>query len=108
MREDLIMTEVNRLFAQRVFGPQRRQLFLADLDDVDDTARRERDGQRQRLQRKLADTVRKQDNVLRKPRTPSREGCGSATTPWRPDATPCSPPSPSWRARRTGAGPAQC
>lgn len=59
------MTEVNRFFTERVFGPQRRELFLADLDVVDDTARRERSAQRQRLQRKLADTVRKQDNVLR-------------------------------------------
>lgn len=65
MREDLIMTEVNRFFAERVFGAERRELFMADLDEVDETAQREREAQRQRLQRKLADTVRKQDNVLR-------------------------------------------
>jgi site-specific DNA recombinase len=65
MREDLIMTQVNQFFAERVFGPQRHTLFLADLDTVEDTARQERAAQRQRLQRKLADTVRKQNNVLR-------------------------------------------
>jgi hypothetical protein len=65
MREDLIMIEVNRFFAERIFGPQRRELFLADLDQVDDTAQRERQAQRQRLQHKLADTACKQDNVLR-------------------------------------------
>jgi site-specific DNA recombinase len=65
IREDLIMTEVNRFFAERVFGPHRQELFLADLEAVDDTAERERDDQRQRLQRKLADITRKQDNVLR-------------------------------------------
>lgn len=55
----------NGAVTERVFGPQRRQLFLADLDEVDDTARQERVAQRQRLQRKLGDTVRKHDNVLR-------------------------------------------
>jgi hypothetical protein len=65
VREDLIMTEVSRFFAERVFGAQRRELFLADLAEVDDTARQERQAQAERLRPKLADTVRKQDNVLR-------------------------------------------
>ncbi len=65
LREDLILTEVNRFFAERIFGPQRRELFRADLAQVEDTARREHQAQLQRLRRTLADTVRKQDNVLR-------------------------------------------
>jgi hypothetical protein len=44
---------------------------LADLDEVDDTARRERDEQRQRLQRKLADTARNRTTSYVKPRTPT-------------------------------------
>lgn len=65
IREDVIAAEVNRLLAERIFGHRRRQLLLADLNVVDDTAQRERDTRRQRLQRRLADTTRKQQNVLR-------------------------------------------
>ena len=64
MREDLVLIEISKLYAERVFGCQRRDLLLADLEAVDDTAQRERGEERQRLQRKLADTVRKQENVL--------------------------------------------
>lgn len=79
MREDLIMNQVNRFFADRVFGPRRRELFLTDLAEVDDTAHRERQDRLQRLRRKLADTVRKQDNVLGQaedadPRDPFAQG----------------------------------
>lgn len=79
MRESLIMAEVNRFFAERVFGPQRREMFLAGLDQIDDTAQRERREQRQRLQRKFADATRKQDHVLRQaedadPRDPFTQG----------------------------------
>lgn len=79
MREDLLITAVNRLYSERVFGPQRRELFLADLATVDDSARRESEEERQRLQKNLADTVRKQDNVLRQaedsdPRDPFTNG----------------------------------
>ncbi len=64
MREDLIMAEVSRFFAERVFGPNRRELFLAALDTADDAASRDREEQRQRLRRRLADIASKQDNVL--------------------------------------------
>lgn len=79
MREDLIMAEVNRFFSERVFGSQRREQFLTDLDAIDDSAQRDRAEQRQRLQHKLADTTRKQDNVLRQaedadPRDPFAQG----------------------------------
>lgn len=65
IREDVVTADVKRFFAERVFGPQRRELLLADLNTVDDTAQRERDARRQRLRRRLADTARKQENVLR-------------------------------------------
>lgn len=39
-------------------------LFRATLDTADDAASRDREEQRQRLRRKLADVTRKQDNVL--------------------------------------------
>lgn len=57
----------------------RRELFLADLATVDHTARQEPEEERQRLQKKLADTARKQDNVLRQaedsdPRDPFTNG----------------------------------
>jgi site-specific DNA recombinase len=65
MREDIIVHAVNDFFAERVFGAARRDLFLANVDAADDEGQRQRDEQRARLQRKLADTTRKQDNVLR-------------------------------------------
>ncbi|MDQ3785675.1 MAG: recombinase family protein [Actinomycetota bacterium] len=104
MREDLIMTEVSKFFAERVFGPGRRELFLSDLDEVDDSARRKREEQRQRLQRKLADIARNKTTSCAKPRTPilqtpSCKACGSATTTWPPNDKPCSPRSRSWTAR---------
>ncbi|MFD9734641.1 recombinase family protein [Umezawaea sp. NPDC059074] len=79
MREDLILTEVTRFFTERVFGPQRSELFLAGLSLVDDTAKRKYEGQHLRLQRKLAEAARKQENVLRQaeeadPRDPFTHG----------------------------------
>lgn len=65
MREDLIMNVVNQFFAERVFGPKRRGLFAASLDNLDTAATQERFEQRERAQRQLADIARKQDNVLR-------------------------------------------
>jgi site-specific DNA recombinase len=65
MREDLIVSAVNEFFAQRVFGNARREMFVAGLDQAGDDDRHERDEERQRLRRKVADATRKQDNVLR-------------------------------------------
>jgi hypothetical protein len=65
MREDIIVAAVNEFFAERVFGRARRDLFVAELNEAGDGERREREVQRGRLQRKLADATRKQDNVLR-------------------------------------------
>jgi len=59
---------------EAVTGQQRRE-----PTEWDDTARRERQAQLRRLRRKLADTMRKQDNVLRQavnadPRDPFTHG----------------------------------
>ncbi|MCG8918773.1 hypothetical protein L6E12_23615 [Actinokineospora sp. PR83] len=43
---------------------ERRELLLADVDTNDIAADHERDRQRQRLHRRIADAVRKQDNLL--------------------------------------------
>lgn len=64
IREDLIATVVERFFSERVFGPHRRKLLLADIDTVGDTARREQQDRSQRLRRQLAELERKQDNVV--------------------------------------------
>lgn len=65
LREDAITDAVSRFFADRVFGPQRREILAADLAGIDDRAARERQAERQRLQRALADIARRQNSVLR-------------------------------------------
>jgi len=64
IREDLILEQLDAFFAERLFGPARRELLLADIDTNDTAADQERDRQRQRLHRTIADTARKQDNLL--------------------------------------------
>lgn len=65
MREDLIIAAVDEFFSTRVFGEARHEIFVAELDQAGDEERQQREEQRQRLQRKVADIARKQDNVLR-------------------------------------------
>ena len=65
IREDDVLDAVARFFADRVFGPQRREIFAADLAGVDGRAARERDAERQRLQRVVADAAKRQESVLR-------------------------------------------
>lgn len=65
IREDAIMDVVSRFFADRVFGENRRAILDADLSTVDDRAERERQAERERLQRVLADVVRRQNSVMR-------------------------------------------
>lgn len=52
-------------YADRVFGHQRRELFEAALASTDDWVSREREAERERIQRGLADLARRQDNLLR-------------------------------------------
>jgi DNA invertase Pin-like site-specific DNA recombinase len=65
LREDAILDAITRFFADRVFGPHRRDLLAADLADLDDRAVRERQAERERLQRVIADLARRQNSVLR-------------------------------------------
>jgi hypothetical protein len=65
IREDDVLGAVSRLYEERVFGPHRRELLAADLATVNDRETREREAERERLQRTLADLARRQDNVMR-------------------------------------------
>src|SRR5215470_12344699 len=65
IREDAILDAVSRFFADRVFGPQRREILTADLAGIDDQAARTRQTERQRLQRVIADVARRQNSILR-------------------------------------------
>jgi hypothetical protein len=65
VREDAVLDAVARFFADRVFGTDRRVLLAADLAGVDDRATRERQTERERLQRILADIARRQNSIMR-------------------------------------------
>jgi site-specific DNA recombinase len=65
IREDAVMDAVSRFFAERVFGPDRRAILAADLSTVDDREARERDAERDRLRRVLADLARRQNSIMR-------------------------------------------
>jgi site-specific DNA recombinase len=65
IREDLILDAVSAFYTDRVFGRHRRELVQADLATVDDRESRQRDADRERHQRTLADLARRQDNILR-------------------------------------------
>ncbi|MGP4018814.1 recombinase family protein [Saccharopolyspora sp. 5N708] len=65
LREDHVLDAVSRFFADRVFGPHRREILAADLDGIDDRATRQRQAERERLQRVLADIARRQNSILR-------------------------------------------
>ncbi|MFD9910133.1 recombinase family protein, partial [Streptomyces sp. NPDC059063] len=60
-----LLEAIGAFFADRVFGPQRRALLAADLCDADVRASQERETERERHQRTLADLARRQSNVLR-------------------------------------------
>ncbi|WP_265934325.1 recombinase family protein [Actinacidiphila acididurans] len=63
--ESAILDAVSAFYADRVFGPDRRELFAADLATSDDRAARQRDAERERWRRTLADLTRRQDNLIR-------------------------------------------
>lgn len=65
VRETGILEAVSAFYADRVFGPQRRELFLTDLTHRDDTAVREREQKRERAQHALAEVQKRQANLLR-------------------------------------------
>ncbi len=65
IREDAVLDAVSTFFADRVFGTHRRELLKVDLASVDDRETRQREAERERLQRTLTDLDRRQDNVMR-------------------------------------------
>jgi len=69
IREDAVLDAVAGVLARRVFGPQRAELLAADIAGADDRAVIERDHQRDRLQRKIADLARRQNTIMRQAQT---------------------------------------
>ena len=65
LREKTILDAVIRFYDDRLFGPGRRALITADLTGIDDRAARERQAERERHQRALADIARRQDALVR-------------------------------------------
>ncbi|HEY8980845.1 MAG TPA: recombinase family protein, partial [Streptomyces sp.] len=64
VRETSLLEAVGAFYVDRVFGPQRRELFLADLSSRDDEEANRRERERERLHRTLAETQRRQTNIL--------------------------------------------
>nr|CTQ91107.1 Recombinase [Kibdelosporangium sp. MJ126-NF4] len=65
IREEAIVDAVNQVFSEFLFAPGRRELLLADVGDAGNQAERERQEKRARLERRIADHVRKQENLMR-------------------------------------------
>jgi hypothetical protein len=65
INESAILEAVSACYADRVFGPHRRDLFAADLATLDTRAARQRETERERHQRTLADLACRQYNLLR-------------------------------------------
>lgn len=73
LREDAVLEAITRFFADRVFGPHRRDIVAADLDGIHDRTERERQFERERLQRVVADVTRRQNSVLRQAQNGDRD-----------------------------------
>jgi hypothetical protein len=65
LREDAVLEAVAKFFADRVFGPDRRAILAADLEGVDDHTTAERESERDRIQRKLAEIAKQQASILK-------------------------------------------
>ncbi|MFE0113693.1 recombinase family protein [Amycolatopsis sp. NPDC059019] len=65
IREDDLLDAVARFYADRVFGAHRHTILANDLAGFDDHAARERQTERERFQRQLADVAKRQDAVMR-------------------------------------------
>jgi site-specific DNA recombinase len=97
IREDEVLDAVSNVYIDRVFGPHRRELFAAGLASTDDRETRQREADRERLQRTLA---RRQDNVMRQaqdcaPGDPFGQGLRQTYNDLKPNAGPLSRPSPN-------------
>jgi site-specific DNA recombinase len=65
LRERTILGTLSQFLADRIFGPHRRDILAADLNGLDDHANQQRQVERERLRRVLADPTRRQASVLR-------------------------------------------
>jgi site-specific DNA recombinase len=65
LREDAVLDAVARFYADRVFGPDRVAALTAELATVEDRAAANRQTERERLQRRIADLTRRQTTLLR-------------------------------------------
>ncbi|WP_280358664.1 hypothetical protein [Nocardia otitidiscaviarum] len=65
IREDAVLDAVSKFYANRVFGTHRQHLLAADIASIDDRAAKQRQAERERLQRSLDDPHRRQNSVLR-------------------------------------------
>lgn len=101
IREDEILGAVSAFYIDRVFGAHRRELFAAGLASTDDRETREREAERERLQRTLADLSRRQDNVMRQaqdcsPDDPFGQGLRETYNTLETERARLSPRSPNW------------
>ncbi|MFD0182990.1 recombinase family protein [Streptomyces sp. NPDC127133] len=69
LREDAVLEAISAFLSDRVFGPERRELLTAELASVDDRAARQRQTERDRLQRTLDSLSQRQANILRQGET---------------------------------------
>lgn len=65
INEKVLLEALDSFYNDRVFGPHRRELLAAELDGLDDTAAQQRQHERERHQRVLADITRRQHNLMR-------------------------------------------
>ena len=65
VREEAISAVVEQAFSEFLFHPHRRDLLTSDINRAEQQARQDRADRRVRLQRRIADLARRQDNVLR-------------------------------------------
>lgn len=63
--EQAILSAVAQFLTDRLFGPRRREILAADLNKIDDHAARQRQAERERLHRALADLTHRQTSILR-------------------------------------------
>lgn len=65
VRESAILDAVAAVYADRVFGENRRDILARDIAKLDDRETQTRQAERERHQCTLTDLTRRQDNVLR-------------------------------------------
>jgi site-specific DNA recombinase len=65
VREDALLAGVSSFFADRLFGPKRRELLAADIGELDHQAGRSHEAKLVATQRALTDIVSRQERLVR-------------------------------------------